>query len=284
MNQEYIKKIIHQALKEDIKGKDITTSLLIPAALKSKAIIFIKESATVSGVAIARNVFHALDPHLTIHSFVTDGQSVKKGAHILSLEGHTRAILTAERVALNFLTYLSGIASKTRSFVQAVHPYPVQIYDTRKTTPTLRLLERWAVTMGGGHNHRLDLKAMILVKDNHLAAIQSIKKLCQAISTIRQLTQKKIEVEVDNLSDFVKVIQARPDIVLLDNMAPSLIHKAVMLRKKMNLTKILLEASGGINLFNVRQYAKIGVERLSIGSLTHTHQGIDFSLEIIKSG
>ena len=201
---------------------------------------------------------------------------------IATVYGKTRALLTGERVALNFLSYLSAIATNTHLFVKAVRPYKVIILDTRKTTPTLRYLERLAVRVGGGENHRLNLHAMAMVKDNHLVSCTPQRSIREIVYSLKQKMRKKVILEVTTLGQFQQALTAKVDIVLLDNMTPRQIHRAVVLRDKIN-PYVLLEASGGITLRNVRQYARTGVNRISIGALTHSRQAVDMSLEICAS-
>jgi nicotinate-nucleotide pyrophosphorylase (carboxylating) len=300
-NQKFkIQNIIKQALKEDIGRDDITTSLLIPEYLKIKAIILAKEKGVIAGVDIARLVFRAFDRRIKFKPRVKDTESVKADTLIANLEGPAKGILAAERTALNFLSRLSGIATLTKKFVERVKPYKVKIMDTRKTTPNLRILEKYAVRIGGGHNHRMGLFDMVLIKENHLKVlgvrcwvlgkknvieetIKSIKK------NIKIRTKVKIEIEVKNLREFKQALKLRPDIIMLDNMDVKKIKKAVQIRKDFfnlkpktyNLTP-KLEVSGRITLKNVREIAKTGVEMISIGSLTHSVKSLDISLEVIR--
>lgn len=278
MNNKAIQQVIRTALREDIQTGDVTTNSLVSTAHVSKAVIFSKEPAVLCGVEIACEVFQMLNRNVTCEPFAQDGQEIKPRKPVLSLAGSSRALLTGERTALNFLSYLSAIATKTSHFVKQVRPYPCKILDTRKTTPTLRFLERYAVRTGGGHNLRNDLCEMAMIKDNHWL-IAGRKKIEEGIRLIRK-KRLPIELEVDNLEQLREAFDWNVDIILLDNMPPETVKKAVLLRKQLS-KKVLLEVSGGINLENVRSYAKTGVDRISIGGLTHSRSAIDFSMEIV---
>ena len=272
-----IDRIIRQALAEDLAGGDVTTNALVSRTHVSQAVIISKEDAVVCGLEIAKRVFRSLDPKISIKLLVQDGQKIKKNQKVLRIKGCTRTLLSAERVALNFLSYLSAIATTTNHFVAKTKPYSAQILDTRKTTPTLRTLERYAVRCGRGHNHRDNLHDMVMIKDNHLA--MSDRSLRETVNTACKKTNVSVEIEVDTLSQFKEALSTRADIILLDNMTPAMIKKAVAMRNRLK-SSVLLEASGGINLSNVRNYAKTGVDRISIGELTHSRRAIDFSMEI----
>ncbi len=281
-NRSHLGKLISQALKEDIGQRDITTDLLIPPGQVSRGVILVREAATLCGLEIAERVFRKLDPHLNFKPLRKDGDEVSAHTVIVRLRGKTRAILSAERVALNFLGHLSGIATKTKTFVKKVYPYKAVILDTRKTIPTLRWLQRFAVRCGGGHNHRFSLDQMVLIKDNHLAALGSVD-LSGVIGSIRSQSSKPVEVEVTNLHQYQEALEARPDMILLDNMSIGEIKKALGLARRFKKTeRPLLEASGGIELSNVRQMAQTGVAAISVGALTHSLRSIDMSLELLK--
>ena len=278
MNLAALNHLIQTALKEDAAFDDITTQSLITPSHRSKAYIIFKEDAVICGLEIVNQVFKKLDPKIRFHSSFKDGQKVKKNTKVTFIEGPTRAILAGERTALNFLAHCSGVATLTRQFVEAIKPSKAKILDTRKTTPGLRELEKYAVVCGGGTNHRHNLSDMALIKDNHLATAPS---LSLAVAILRAKTSKKIEVEVTNLKQFQEAIKTNPDIILLDNMTPAQIKHAVkMLKSFRPKKKILLEASGGIDLQNVRRVAQTGVDRISIGALTHSAKAINLSLEI----
>ena len=285
-----ISPIIKAALREDIGPGDITSGLVIPAGKKAKAVILAKEKGVLCGLELARLVFKTVDKGIRFKAASSDGKIVKKGKIIARLEGGARSILKAERVALNFLARLSGIATKTSQFVQRVKPYPVKIMDTRKTTPGLRVLEKYAVRCGGGANHRMGLWDQVLLKDNHLlvarrsSLVSSKRPLQKIIKKIRKTAKgKKIEVEVKNLQEFKQALLAKPDIIMLDNFDLKSIKKAVKLRNDIRYTiydirKVQLEVSGGVNLNNVRRIAACGVEMISVGELTHSAPALDFSL------
>ncbi|MFZ2603302.1 MAG: carboxylating nicotinate-nucleotide diphosphorylase [Candidatus Omnitrophota bacterium] len=272
VNELKIKDIVAYALKEDIGSKDITTQGLIPADKFVKAQILVKEDCIVCGLRIASLAFKIIDKDIKFKILAKDGDFVKKGRVIAQVCGRARNILIAERVALNFLCLLCGISTKVKSFVNTVKPRKVKIMDTRKTIPCIRALEKYAVRIGGGFNHRMSLSDMILVKDNHLRIIGGIGKL-------KQLSHKhKIEIEVENLKDFLYALKLKPDIIMLDNMNIKDIRKAVLIRNSLTPK---LEASGGIHLQNVKQFAATGVDMISIGALTHSVKSIDISLEVL---
>jgi len=283
MRQEDIKRIVSSALKEDINGGDITTTLVVGAAHQSRGVILSREEAVVCGLAFAEEVFRQLDPSMKFRANVKDGEKIKGGTVIITLQGRTRAILTGERVALNFLSYLSAIATKTSEYCAAVRRHNVQILDTRKTTPGFRLIERYAVRCGGGVNHRFNLNDMVLMKDNHRVISRQNERLSDTVRRLHLKTHKKVEIEVDHLWELQEVLLAHPEMVLLDNMTIEELKKAVNLTRKLCPHKRpLLEASGGITLKNIKKVAATGVDRISIGSLTHSRQAIDMTLELAE--
>lgn len=270
-----IKDLVKFSLKEDIGQKDITTDQFIPENRQIKAIILAKEPLVACGLGLAALVLRTQDKEIKFKSLVKDGDWVKRGRIIARISGKAKSILTAERVVLNFLSLLCGIATKTCAYVKAVRPYRVKIMDTRKTIPGLRLLEKYAVRIGGGFNHRLTLDEMVIVKDNHLATLGGIKQLTG-------LSRKyKTEIEVKNLKEFRIALALRPDMIMLDNMGIAQIKKAVRLRNRLSCKTPKLEASGGITLKNIRKVAATGVEMISVGSLTHSVSSVDISLEIL---
>jgi len=272
------KKIIDRALFEDESKSDITTNILVTANQISKAEIIVREDVIVCGLEVIKYIFKKLDPKMQFTAHCKDGDKKKRNNKILSLKGKTRAILTGERVALNFIAYLSGVSTETNKFVKKTHPFKVKIMDTRKTIPGLRALVKMAVRAGGGVNHRFNLKEMVMIKDNHLIAYKREKTIENAIAQVRKRTTKLIVIEVDSIIQFKQALEAQPDIILLDNMTPKQLRKAVELNKKSS-NKCLLEASGGITLRTIRSVAKTGVDRISIGALTHSPNAIDFSME-----
>lgn len=273
--------IVRQALKEDHAHKDITTQTLIGPSESASARIVAKEDAMVCGLPIACRVFQELDKNVRCDTVWPEGKLVKKGATLLVIKGKARALLSGERTALNFLGYLSGIATNANRYVQAVHPYKVQILDTRKTTPGLRELEKYAVRCGGAVNHRMNLEDMIFIKDNHRWINRNRMTLEKMVSSFKN---RAVELEVDTLSEFKEALMTRANVILLDNMSCSLMKQAVALRnKKTGSKRPLLEASGGITLKNIRTIAQTGVDRISIGALTHSHQSVDISMELINA-
>jgi len=278
MNTKYIHTIVSLALMEDLGAGDITTNALVPKNHKSSADIVVKSDGIICGLEFARQSFLRLNPNTRFQALVRDGQKAKAGTVIVRVHGSTRTLLTGERVALNFLSYLSAIATKTRAFVDAVKGYKTIILDTRKTTPMLRELERYGMRCGGGVNHRFNLAEMAMIKDNHRAFAAGKMGMVQMVDAIKAKSKGLVELEVDNLKQLHEALHTKADIILLDNMTPAQTKKAVTLRNKAK-SKVLLEASGGIDLKNVRQYAAAGVERISVGGLTHSRQALDISLE-----
>jgi len=271
-----VDKIIEQALLEDIGTGDITTESVIPSNLKAKGIIKTSEEGVVAGLDIACLVFRKLDSVITFQEKIKDGIKVARGKVLAEITGPARTILKGERVALNFLQRMSGIATITSKFCQEVKDFPVRIVDTRKTTPGLRILEKYAVRMGGGYNHRFGLYDAVLIKDNHIAVAGGIKSAVHSVR--KQISHTvKIEVEVENLSQFQEALEMKVDIIMLDNMNLDTMREAVKIAKD----KTLIEASGGVTLENVREIAQTGVDLISIGALTHSVKSLDISMEII---
>ena len=272
-----IDKIIEQALLEDIGTGDITTEFIISSNLTAKGIIKASEEGVIVGLDIACLVFNKLDPEIVFREKIKDGTKVARGKVLAEISGSARTILKGERVALNFLQRMSGIATITSKFCQQVKDFPVRIVDTRKTTPGLRILEKYAVLMGGGYNHRFGLYDAVLIKDNHIAVAGGIKS---AVNSVRKQISHtiKIEVEVENLSQLQKALEMKVDIIMLDNMDLDTMKEAV----KMAKGKAIIEASGGITLEKVRTIAQTGVDLISIGALTHSVKSLDISMEILK--
>ena len=271
-----IDKIIEQALLEDIGTGDITTESIIPSNLKAKGIIKTSEEGVVAGLNIACLVFQKLDSEVCFQSKIKDSDKILPEEILVEITGPARTILKGERVALNFLQRMSGIATITSKFCQEVKDFPVRIVDTRKTTPGLRILEKYAVRMGGGYNHRFGLYDAVLIKDNHIAAAGGIKS---AVNSVRKQISHtvKIEVEVENLSQLQEALKVQVDIIMLDNMDLETMKEAV----KIVNGKALIEASGGITLEKVRKIAQTGVNLISIGALTHSVKSLNISMEII---
>jgi nicotinate-nucleotide pyrophosphorylase len=267
------------ALREDVGTADITTQLVVPENACAQARIVPREKAVIAGTGPAVETFRRVDPELKISVAVKDGTAVLGGEVILDVQGSTRSILTAERVALNFLQHLSGIATLTRAFVEAVGKNRAKIMDTRKTTPGLRALEKAAVVAGGGVNHRFGLFDMVLVKDNHLLTQSGFAQLSNAIRAAKQRDPSiRVEVEAENLEQVRGLIQIEGiDVILLDNMETAEMREAIALGRR---TKIKFEASGGVNLRTVRRIAATGVDFISVGALTHSAPAVNLSLEL----
>jgi nicotinate-nucleotide pyrophosphorylase (carboxylating) len=264
------------ALAEDVGSGDLTSTFFISEQARSRARIFAKEDAVVAGALVAVEVLSRIDSKLEIVVVRTDGSLVRPGDTVIGISGPTRSILTGERVALNFIQRLSGVATLTARFVDAVRDTNVMILDTRKTTPGLRGLEKAAVVAGGGRNHRMGLFDAIMVKDNHLLARP---RLSDAIGEIRQVHPDiMIEVEADSVEQVREFVMLDGvDVILLDNMAPETLRECVRLRRP----GLKFEASGGVSLQTVRAIAETGVDYISVGQLTHSALAIDFSLELI---
>jgi nicotinate-nucleotide pyrophosphorylase (carboxylating) len=257
---------------------DITSQILIPPNLEGKASIIIKETGILAGIEVAKKVFLRVDPSLEFDVLLEDGTEVQSGDTAATVSGKVISILKAERAALNFLQRLSGIASQTARYVAKTRGLPAAITDTRKTAPGLRLLEKSAVRMGGGRNHRLHLGDVILIKDNHLAALRALGiSLEDIVAKAKQNAPPgmKVEVEVDTAQEAVAAAEAGADIIMLDNMSPEEMHHVVSLLPG----QVKAEASGGITLANVRAAAMTGVHIISIGALTHSPKALDISLE-----
>jgi nicotinate-nucleotide pyrophosphorylase (carboxylating) len=274
-----IEEIIDRALAEDLGKGDVTTGALIPGDQQGTGFIVAKQAGILAGVGAAKQVFQRVDPELKVEVLLEDGARVKPGSRVARVSGSIASILKAERVALNFLQRLSSIASETNRYVEAVRGLPVRIMDTRKTTPGLRSLEKYAVQVGGGKNHRMSLGDGILIKDNHLAALHSqglnIKEI---VAKARRNAPQRlaVEVEVGTVSEALEAVEAGADIVMLDNMNLEDIRRAA----KSIHGRALIEASGGITLENVRAVAETGVDFISIGALTHSARALDISLEL----
>jgi nicotinate-nucleotide pyrophosphorylase (carboxylating) len=269
---------IAAALKEDIGDGDVTTDFFVPETLHATGRIIAREKAVVAGTGAAAEVFRQVDPSMDIQINCRDGDDVAAGDLIIEVRGLARSILKAERVALNFLQRLCGIATLTRQFVDAVGNGSTKILDTRKTTPGLRALEKAAVVAGGGVNHRFGLYDMVLVKDNHLATLGGLSSFADRVRRLRQERPNiRIEVEADDLEKARAFVEVNGiDVILLDNMTPAQIREAVALRRN----NIKFEASGGITLTNVKRVAATGVDYISIGALTNAARAIDIALEM----
>jgi nicotinate-nucleotide pyrophosphorylase (carboxylating) len=268
--------IIYNALEEDICQGDVTTNLLIPEDRKSKAHCIAKENFVLAGLPFVREVFRILDPSILFKRLYNDGSKVKKGNIIAEISGKTCVILKGERVSLNIVQRLSGIATLTNRYVEKTRGLKAKIVDTRKTTPCHRFMEKYAVKVGGGYNHRFGLFDGILIKDNHIKTLGSIKKAVREAKKGHHLF--KIEVEVKNLKELKEAIESGADIIMLDNMTVRDMKEAVKIAKG----RLMLEASGNISLENVREVAETGVDLISVGALTHSAPAVDISLKIVK--
>lgn len=283
--------ILTAALKEDIGLRDVTTSALILKADEAKADLIFREEGVVAGLEVAEWTFAQVDSKIRFKPNVRDGQKIYPDKSVAFVEGPARGILMGERVALNFLGRMSGIATLTRAFVDRIKRTSAQIMDTRKTTPNLRLLEKYAVEVGGGTPHRMNLATQVLIKDNHLKVIAGrtagSSPIEFSVREIRSKAQKAtvIEVEVTSLKEFRQALAAQADIILLDNMKLAEMAEAVRIRNALARSKkgsrILLEASGGVSLDNVAAIAATGVDRISVGALTHSAPSLNVALELI---
>jgi nicotinate-nucleotide pyrophosphorylase (carboxylating) len=266
--------LIQTALAEDAAFHDLTARATIPAERNGTAAIRAKADGILSGTAVATEVFRQVDAAITIRWLRHDGEVVAAGDHICELAGPLRTLLAAERTALNFLQHLSGIATATQAYVLAIADTGCTIYDTRKTTPGLRALEKLAVIHGGGHNHRMDLASGLLIKENHIAACGSLSR---AVRACREAADSLwIEVECETLEQVQEAVAVGPDMILLDNMTPDKVHQA----RAMVPDSIVLEASGSITLTNARAYAEAGADRLAIGAITHSAPVLDLSMRV----
>lgn len=274
-----IRRAISAALEEDLAYGDLTSTLLIPPTLLARAEIKAKGHMIVAGVAVARQVFHAVDSSIELTTHAGDGTMVRPSTTILTMKGKAQSLLQGERIALNFLQRLSGISTLTHQFCEAVRDYPVALVDTRKTTPGLRALEKWAVRLGGGKNHRCSLHDGILIKDNHLMVMASQQmNITQTCLWARQHAPHglRICVEVETIAQVRQALKGKADVLLLDNMTPDHVRQAIDIIQK----QAFVEVSGGINLNNVRDMAEAGPDFISIGALTHSAPSMDLSMDI----
>ncbi len=273
-----IRQAVRAALAEDIGIGDATTLATVPETATARAVMRAREPLVLAGLDFAEAAFRELSPKIKIQRKIRDGRRTKAGATLLKISGPARAILSAERVALNFVQWLSGVATVTAQFVDAVKGTTAQILDTRKTTPGWRRFEKYAVACGGGKNHRVGLFDMILIKDNHLAALRNEKPnaITAAVARAREKFPKlKVEVEADTLEQVAQATDIGADIILLDNMTPAQLRRAAKIVKSRAKT----EASGGVTLKTVRAIAKTGVDFISVGALTHSARAVDIGLD-----
>jgi nicotinate-nucleotide pyrophosphorylase (carboxylating) len=273
-----IRRAVHAALAEDLGSGDVTTLATVPANAKSVALMRAREPFTVAGLQFAELAFRELSPKIQVQKFIHEGQKVAAGKTLLKISGSSRAILSAERVALNFVQRLSGVATATAQFADLVRGTKAKILDTRKTTPGWRRFEKYAVKCGGGKNHRIGLFDLVLIKDNHLVALRNEKPnaIAAAVARARQKFPKlKVEVEADTLPQVAQATEAGADIILLDNMPPEKLRQAAKIVRGRAKT----EASGGVSLKTVRAIAATGVDYISIGAITHSARAVDIGLD-----
>lgn len=276
VRNQLVRDIVIRALSEDIGRGDITTESIFSHHHSSRARIIGKEQGVIAGLEVARLVFSLVDPGVKMIGKYFDGDEVRDPPQVIAeVEGSTRGLLQGERVALNFLQRLSGIATRTREYVEVVRDYPVKITDTRKTSPGLRLLEKYAVVVGGGVNHRFGLYDTPMIKDNHIRAAGSIREAVKKVRSCSPFTVR-IEVEASSLEQVQEALEEKVDIVMLDNMSVQDMEEAV----KVIQGRALVEASGGITLENLREVAAAGVDFISVGQLTHHLKSLDISMEI----
>ena len=295
LDPRHIHTAVRAALAEDLGPGDVTTQATVPARATLNVILRAREPLVVAGLPLAEATFRQRSPRIRVHRLTRDGQPVPAGASLLRLRGPARAILSAERVALNYLQHLSGVATHTAQYVAAIRGTRTRILDTRKTTPGMRVFEKYAVACGGGKNHRLGLFDMVLIKDNHLAALECqgrpvrgqdltprtshlllTNAIAVAVQRARtQFPKLKVEVEADTLTQVRQAVEAGADIILLDNMKPALLRRAV----RIIAGRAKTEASGGVNLRTVRAIARTGVDFISVGALTHSARAVDIGLD-----
>ncbi|MCK4851480.1 MAG: carboxylating nicotinate-nucleotide diphosphorylase [Candidatus Omnitrophica bacterium] len=291
LNMKRVERIIRFALKEDVWTGDVTSEAVLESSLQADAVITAREHGIVCGVQVAERTFFTVDPEVRFRPLVKDGDHIEPGREIAFVEGNVRSILRAERSALNFLGPLSGIATRTREMVEAVKGTKSRIYDTRKTMPLHRYMQKYAVRVGGGNNHRWGLWDMVLIKDNHLRAYGMQTKSVNNENIIKNIIRRaresvqsniRLEIEVESVRECGYALSEKPDVIMLDNMSVEAVKEAVELRKKMELEEeIPFEVSGGITLENISDYARTGVDIISSGSLTGSVDSLDFSLEIV---
>jgi nicotinate-nucleotide pyrophosphorylase (carboxylating) len=276
--EDYLKKIIQSALNEDIKSDDITTQAIISESVFGRGKFLVKADGVIAGLNVAQEVFKQVDSKIEFKVLIQDGEKVNAGDIAAEVEGKASSILTAERTALNFLQRMSGIATMTKRFVEEISHTKAKILDTRKTVPGIRLLDKEAVRLGGGTNHRIGLFDMFLIKDNHIEISGSITKAIDACRNFQKNKNSnlKIEVETKNLDEVKEALSCNVDIIMLDNFKTDMIRKAVAIINE----KCKVEASGNITLENVKEVSEAGVDFISVGALTHSVKALDISLEV----
>jgi nicotinate-nucleotide pyrophosphorylase (carboxylating) len=281
LNKRRVAEIVRAALKEDVGRIDVTTASLVNKNTRVSADIITREDGIACGLPVTEAVFESLDAEIKFKPQVADGDTIYKDKVLCYLEGPARAILTGERVALNFLGRLCGIATIANKYAKKCEPHGVKLMDTRKTAPGLRYLEKYAVKAGGGHNHRMGLWDQILIKDNHLKVAGQKQGLDNLLKELRRKVQKnlKIEIEVDSVEDFQEALNGRPDIILLDNMKPAEVKRAVSIRNRHGSIPFI-EVSGNITIDNIEEYAGCKPDMISVGSITHSVRALDLSLEL----
>ncbi len=284
-DQAAFERLARLALEEDLGiAGDLTSQAVIPPDLAGRAVLVARAAGVLAGLPAAFGVFALVDPGLTFEAHKQEGDALQPNDRLLTVTGRMRSILAGERTALNFVQRLSGVATLTRRYVEAVAGLRCQVLDTRKTTPGWRLLEKYAVRCGGGHNHRLGLHDGVLIKDNHLAALgtgREVVREAMRLARERYGTAVPLEIEVDDLEQLDVALAAGPDIVLLDNMTPELMREAVR-RRNAAAPNVLLEASGGVTLATIRAVAEPGVDRVSVGALTHSAAALDIALDYLQ--
>jgi nicotinate-nucleotide pyrophosphorylase (carboxylating) len=274
LDLERVRRVVRQALDEDVGSRDVTSEATVPDSARARAVLVAKQELVVAGLEVAREAFRALDGAVAWEPEARDGDRFFPGTVLAAVQGRARALLTAERVALNFLQRLSGVATVTRRFVDAVDGTAARIRDTRKTTPLLRFLEKYAVEVGGGYPHREGLDSGVLVKDNHIRLSGSVRQ-----ATLRALAGAEglqVEVEVESLDALEEAITAGAHMVLVDNFSPDEVRAAVAQARG----RVPIESSGGVRLDNVRAYAEAGPDFIAIGALTHSAPAVDISMEV----
>lgn len=265
-------------LREDVGAGDVTTSVTIPAGSQSKAVIHAKDNGIIAGITVAELVFQVVDSDLVFTAMVKDGDAVTRGTILAEVEGSTHSLLTGERLALNLLQRMSGIATRTRTYVDALEGLSTRLVDTRKTTPGHRLLEKYAVRVGGGANHRFGLYDAVMIKDNHIKGAGGITEAVQRARAVIPHTMT-IEVETENLEQVREALQAGADIIMLDNMHPDQMREAVALIRE-QAPHVKVEASGNVSLNTIRGIAESGVDVISVGRLTYSFESLDISLDL----
>lgn len=274
INELAVDDFLRRALEEDLAWGDVTTDSLIGASQISECGLFAKEEGLLAGAAVFERAFHILDARVAVRWNKTDGDRVQPGDKIAELRGSTRAILKGERVALNLLQRMSGIATKTHTMCELIREYPARLTDTRKTLPGFRMLDKYAVSVGGGVNHRMSLSDMVLIKDNHIAAVGSVSKAVE-LARERAPFSVRIEVEVENMRQLEEAVRSRADLIMLDNMDCPAMKQAVAFVNR----RATLEASGNVDEGNVVRIAATGVDLISCGALTHSVRALDISLK-----